>query len=256
MKKILIISIMLLSVIMMQAQGTEPLTTKKGIPIIPESGTFALGIDATPFFRYAGNLFSGNNPFYPSFGFTAQTPGMIFGKYKASETTTYRAAVLIGYSSETLKSTNTTDNTAVDKATTSALTIGLYAGLEKHRNVVGRLSGYYGGQAGIQKDAYYNAAQGYYGKLSFKDGNDSNNDFVETGGSTYTLTAGGFAGLEFYVAPHIALMGEFGYYLSIFTQGKRTQKPASGSETIVDQGSSGFDFAPVASGNLILLFYF
>jgi hypothetical protein len=257
MRKILISLVLTAATMGLCAQGeSEVLCTKKGIPIKPSAGDFAIGIDATPFFRYAGNLFSGNNPYFPSFGFTAQAPGSIFGKYKVSETTTYRAALLIGVSNETDKSQNVTDPDQVDKTTTSALTIGLTAGIEKHREIFGRMSGYYGAQAGICMDPYYNAANGYYGKLSYKDGNDSNNDYKETGGSTYCLSAGGFAGVEFYFAPRIALAGEFGYYLEVFTQGKRTGKPATGSEFTIDSGSMGVDFMPAASGNLVLLFYF
>lgn len=256
MKRIALILIMLAAVIITQAQDTDVLKTKKGTPIKPGVGDYAIGIDATPFFRYAGNMFSGSNPYFPSFGFTAQSPGAIFGKYKVSETTTYRGSILIGYSNETDKSANATDATQTDKTSTSALTVGLNAGIEKHREVFGRLSGYCGAQAGIRKNPYYSAFNNYYGMLNYKDANDSNNDYKETGGSTYTISVGGFAGAEFYVAPRIALMGEFGYYLSVFTQGKRIGKPASGSETTIDLGSSGFDFMPVASGNLILLFYF
>lgn len=257
MRKILISSILLAAAMLLHAQGeSEVLTTKKGVPIKPSAGDFAIGIDATPFFEYAGNLFSSNNRFSPSFGFTAQAPGSIFGKYKVSETTTYRAALLIGFSNEADKSTNVTNPDQIDKTTTSALTIGLTGGIEKHREIFGRMSGYYGAQAGIGKEPYYDASQGYYGRLSFKDENNSDNDYKETGGNTYCVSAGGFAGLEFFIAPRMALTGEFGYYLEVFTQGKRTGKPATGPEFTIDAGSMGLDLMPAASGNLVLLFYF
>jgi hypothetical protein len=257
MKKILISVALISAVLSLYAQDdTEILKTKKGIPIKPEVGDFAVGIDATPFFRYAGNLFTGSNTYYPSFGFTAQAPGAIFGKYKVSATTTYRASVLFGISSNIDKSVNFTDPDKMDKTSTSALTLGLAAGIENHRDIFGRLSGYYGAQVGIRKTPYYDAANRYYGKLIYKDGNDSSNDYKETGGSTFGLSTGGFAGVEFYVAPRIALMGEFGYYLEFYTQGKRKSKPASGTETTIDYGNMGIDMNPVASGNLILLFYF
>lgn len=259
MKRILI-SLLLISVTLgLYAQfEAEVLATKKGVPIKPIAGDWAIGIDATPFFQYAGNLFSNGNPYYPSFGFTAQAPGSIFGKYKASETTTYRASILIGYSNETMKDGNVTDPDIVDKATTSALTLGLSAGIEKHREIFGRLSGYFGAQALIRSDPYFSAGFpfNYYGKLNYKDGVDSDNDYVESGGSTITVAAGGFVGVEFYIAPRIALMGEYGYYLSFLTQGQRMAKPATGTETIVDYGSSGFEAMPMSSGNLVLLFYF
>ncbi len=36
------------------------------------------------------------------------------------------------------------------------------------------------------------------GKLSFKDANDSNNNYKLTGGNTYSFMAGGFVGVEFF----------------------------------------------------------
>jgi hypothetical protein len=261
MKKILISLILITAALGLYAQSeAETLKTKKGIPIKPVTGDFAIGIDATPFFQYAGNLFSNGNPYYPSFGFTAQAPGSIFGKYKVSETTTYRASVLIGYSDETLKSQNATDPDKIDKVSTSALTIGLSAGIEKHRDFFGRLTGYYGAQAGIRKQpySYYDTQtnQYYYGEFSFKDGNNPDNNYKEKGGSTYTILAGGILGVEFYIAPHIALMGEYGFYMSFFSQGERIDSPATGAETTIDYGSLGFEMRPVSSGNLVLLFYF
>ena len=96
----------------------------------------------------------------------------------------------------------------------------------------------------------------YMGKLSFKDGNDSNNNYKLTGGNTYSLMAGGFVRIEFFFAPRMALAGEFGYDILFFTQGDRKNVPETGAETITDYGGTGVEFAPTASGNLQLLFYF
>lgn len=255
MKKSILSLLLIAATLSLAAQEEDVLRTKKGVPIKPEAGDFAFGIDATPFFRFAGNLFAGNNPYSPSFGFTAQAPGAIFAKYKASATTTYRGVLLIGYSTETDRSANFTDPTQTDKITASALTIGLSGGIEKHRDIFGRLSGYYGAQAGIRKDPYYNPSYGY-GRISYKDGNDSNLDFKRTGGNTYSIIIGALAGVEFYIAPRIALSGEFGYAMTAYFTGDRVDKPATGSETTLNYGGRGFDFEPISSGNLILLFYF
>lgn len=257
MKKNLVSLIFIAVTLGLYAQGeTEVLTTKKGVPIVPAAGSFAFGIDATPFFRYAGNLFSGNNPYSPSFGFTAQNPGSFFIKYKATNSITYRASVLIGYSMNTDKSENFVDPEQTNKTTYSALTIGLAGGIEKHLDFFGRLSGYFGAQVGIRQDPYYDNGSGEYGSLSYMDGNDSNNDYKEAGGNTMSIFAGGFTGVEFYVAPRVALMGELGYYLSYYTQTKRVYKPSNGTDDIIDHGSGGFDFEPVPGGSIILLFYF
>jgi len=260
MKKLLIwIPVILLCTTVIHAQLQEPggeiLRTKRGVPILPQTGDWAIGIDATPFFRYLGNIFtSNNNPYYPVFGFTAQVPGAIFVKYKISETTTYRCALLIGISTQTSKSQNTINPDLVNKTTTSALNIGLVGGIQKNRQVFGRLTGIYGLQAGIMKDPY-NAGT-YMGKLSFKDANDSNNNYKRTGGNTYSVLAGGFVGVEFFFAPRMALAGEFAYNILFYTQGNRKNVPETGDKTILDYGGMGVEFTPSESGNLQLLFYF
>lgn len=235
--------------------GDGILRTKRGVPVLPRKGDWAVGIDATPFFRYAGNIFtSNNNPYYPVFGFTAQVPGAIFGKYKLSEKTTIRGALLIGVSTETSKSANTINPDLVDKRTISALSIGLVGGLERNRQVFGRLAGIYGVQAGVRKDPYNSGI--YMGKFRFKDAYQSDNNFKRTGGNTYSVMAGGFLGVEFFVAPRIALAGEFAYNVSFYFQGNRKNVPETGDETILDYGGTGVEFAPGESGNLQLLFYF
>jgi hypothetical protein len=250
---------LLLGSMLIRAQAEEPekdvLRTKKGVPILPQKGDWAIGIDATPFFRYLGNIFtSNNNPYYPAFGFTAQQPGAIYGKYRVSESTAYRGSLLIGISNDVERSRNTTNPDQVDRTITSAVSIGLTAGIEKNRQVFGRLAGIYGVQAGLMKEPYNAGA--YLGKRHFKDASDSNNNYRLTGGNTYSLLAGGFVGVEFYLAPRIALAGEFGYNVRFYMQGDRKYVPEAGSTTIQDYGAMGLGFAPSQSGNLQLLFYF
>ncbi|MBA7568943.1 hypothetical protein ES708_10680 [subsurface metagenome] len=260
MKKLLVfLSVILICTTVIQGQVQEPgdkiLRTKKGVPVLPQTGDWAIGIDATPFFQYLGNIFTtNNNPYFPAFGFTAQAPREIFGKYNISETTTYRGALLIGVSNNTSRSQNAADPDLVNKTTTSALTIGLVGGIQKNRQMFGRLVGIYGVQAGIINEPY-NAGT-YMGKLSFDDANDSNNNFKFTGGNTYLIMAGGFVGVEFFFAPRMALAGEFGYDILFYTQMNRKNVPENGAETITDYGVIGVEFAPTASGNLQLLFYF
>ena len=54
--------------------------SKKGIPILPEQGDWAIGVDAAPFFIYAGNMLNGNAfNANPNFNFTSGTN--LYGKY-------------------------------------------------------------------------------------------------------------------------------------------------------------------------------
>ena len=135
-----------------------------------------------------------------------------------------------------------------------ALSIGLVGGIQKNRQIFGRLVGIYGVQAGFMRDPY-NAGT-YMGKLSFKDAYDSDNNYKRSGGNTYSAMLGGFVGVEFFFAPRLALAGEFAYNVLFYTQGERKNIPETGDETIMDYGEIGVEFAPSQSGNLQLLIYF
>jgi len=47
----------------------QDLTSKKGEPILPEAGDWAIGIDATPFLNYAGQLLSTSGSSAPTWNF-------------------------------------------------------------------------------------------------------------------------------------------------------------------------------------------
>lgn len=263
-RNLVILSLAIVSVTLSLAQEEttdtpEVLTTKRGVPILPKMGDWAIGIDATPMFRYVGNIFSmAGNTYDPDFGFTAQTPGSISFKYMSSSKTAYRGSLLIGVTTEFYKEPNTTDADEMDKATVSALSLGLIGGIENRSISLGRLVGLYGFQAGIIKTpytSYYNGEE-YVGKLSYKDGVESDYDFKEVGGNTWSLLAGGFVGIEFYFAPKMSLAGEFGYDLMLSKKGDRVTKPAVGDDVTEEYGNTAITLQPSASGNLILLFYF
>jgi len=74
------------------------LVSKKGFPILPESGDFSLGISAVPFLEYAGNAFNGaTNNNSPGFYFTQEHPLMITGKYMLDENTAIRGIFRAGF---------------------------------------------------------------------------------------------------------------------------------------------------------------
>jgi len=159
MKKTLIF----LSMLFVSATGfSQDLTSKKGEPILPQEKDWGLGIDATPFLNYLGNFFgkSSNNT-APSFNFisSGQT---ISGKYFKTATTAYRAALRIGFGSNTTRSQVTDRGVAAGTTlifpvavptkenvwTRSGTAIGLSAGIEKRRGKT-RLQGIYGAEAGF-----------------------------------------------------------------------------------------------------------
>lgn len=247
----------------------QALTNKNGFPILPESGDWCVSIDATPFLNYFGGFFSDAGATAPYWGFTAQNPGSITGKYVVSDKMAYRATVLLGVYRTTSKSSNWTDPDKIDKEIESALSIGLLAGMERYTNVNSRLRGVYGFQAGVEKQPYYGSnplsggsLKGSYtllGSYSYLNGDDDAYDEKVSGGNTWEVSAGVFVGAEYFFAPKISLSGEFCYGLSIFTQAKQTVTPSevSGMDEYEIPGSaSGFSLSPCASGSLVMSFYF
>ncbi len=147
------------------AFAQEGLTSKKGEPYLPEEGDWSIGIDATPFLQYAGNMFGKtNNNIAPTFNFitNGQT---ITGKMFKDAQTAYRGSLRIGTASAKERNM-VTDRLAMAAMSPTAngypsalpmkenvwkqsqTMIGLAAGMEMRRGKT-RLQGYYGGEAGL-----------------------------------------------------------------------------------------------------------
>lgn len=142
----------------------QDLTSKKGEPILPEAGDWAIGIDATPFLNYAGNFFGKtNNNNAPTFNFFTNNL-TITGKYFQEATTAYRGTLRIGFNNNntremvanrmftapslTANGFPTAAPMVENSWKTSGLNIGLSAGIEKRKGKT-RLQGFYGGEVGI-----------------------------------------------------------------------------------------------------------
>lgn len=140
----------------------QDLTSKKGEPILPEAGDWAIGVEANPFLDYMGNFFGkSNDNSAPSFNFHNPIQ-VITGKYFKDAQMAYRAGLRIGFNNEAQRAM-TTDRAAITNSAIvypapspmtenvwkkSSTTIGLSAGIEKRRGKT-RLQGYYGGEVGI-----------------------------------------------------------------------------------------------------------
>lgn len=132
---------------------SQNLVSKKGEPFLPEKGDWSIGIDASPFLEYAGNMFSsaGNSaPTFNNYGLN-QT---IVGKYFATPKLAYRGIVRIGLRNQNFTrqvaqplATPPAGSTAApfvdDKAKRSSNFIGLGAGIEQRKGKT-RLQGFYG----------------------------------------------------------------------------------------------------------------
>lgn len=183
MKKI-IVPILLITCI--RSFYAQDLTSKKGEPILPEAKDWAISVDATPFFNYAGNFFGKSNfgtqttTTNSGTGVTTTTSNMygnqaptlnflnnnqtIIGKYFKDAKTAYRLGLRIGIGNTTEKknvidllfansgtSANQFPNspaTVENKRKITKTNIGITLGIEKRRGKT-RLQGFYGADAGI-----------------------------------------------------------------------------------------------------------
>jgi hypothetical protein len=224
------------------AQEEETTTTgcvkqiinKNGVPVLPEAGSFAIGFDALPFLRYAGNMFNGNtNNNNPAAGFANQggsgIGGTLYGKYFLSESNAIRARLSINQS--TIQDVNRVilDGQSVpqnnieveDEFINSSFNVQLGGGMEWRRGK-GRLMGVYGAEALVglstssESYTYGNAItagnQAPTTTTNFATGNSapiSSRIISRTNPNSFNLTALGFAGVEYFFAPQISIGAEF-----------------------------------------------
>lgn len=265
----------------------QDLTSKKGETILPEAGDWAIGVEATPFLSYFGNMLNGNtNNQFNGWNYT-NGGNMITGKMFTSETMAYRGMLRIGFGS------NTWTNPLVDETSTStpvAMTedeykqswnyIGLGGGLEWRRGK-GRLQGYYGGMLMFSmaggKDAYsYGNAFSTTNTaplttVDFTTGATASSGSRTTEmkwGSTMAFGLRGFIGAEFFILPKLSIGGEFGWGLAFSSTGAGTMTTESWNgtgttTTTSDTGSSssfGIDTDNnafgVAPGAVLIHFHF
>jgi len=240
----------------------QDLTSKKGEPILPEAGDWAIGIDANPFLNYAGNFFgktTSNSA--PSFNFLNGVQ-VITGKYFKEAQTAYRGSLRIGLISETNRQM-VSDRSVVSNTTyplpvatvenewkQSTTAVGLSAGIEKRKGKT-RLQGFYGGEVGVymqstkDKFTYGNklnpdpaAPQPVYVSVIDDQFGGANNTSLTppiqavdaTGarvverknGTSFSLGVRGFVGVEYFILPKISLGGEFGWGIGVGMNGKST----------------------------------
>jgi len=84
--------------------SAQDLTSRKGEPILPEAGDWAISFDATPFLTYVGNMFSRDTlkNGAPYAQWTNANYMVVNGKYFINEKTAYRVSVRLGFGSNKL----------------------------------------------------------------------------------------------------------------------------------------------------------
>ncbi|NND94389.1 MAG: hypothetical protein HKN45_05945 [Flavobacteriales bacterium] len=250
--------------------SAQDLTSKKGEPMLPEGGEYALGADATPFLNYFGNFIGGNGlnaapvfaPHPLASGGTGPLGFAIYGKKFIDAQNAYRATVRLGITSATtrtfvpdLDSGADPGDVVEDKATTSTTGVTIGLGKEMRRGNT-RLQGVYGAAAQLSFASM---------NTSFEYGNDiedMGSALIEMKtGSTFTFGVGVFGGVEYFFVPKMSIAGEYGWGLAFTSTGDgETTTEVDGGDDVVTQtgGSSTFilDTAALDSFNLRVMFHF
>jgi hypothetical protein len=280
-KSILVISF---AVFATASSFAQDLTSKKGVPILPSEGEWALGVDPYPFFQYLGNTMNNSSDINgPTFDGSMRSGDhvVIWGKKVKDATTHYRAMVRLGFGSSKNNlvvrkdSTDGSSFTPVqygnDEVKTSGNNIMLGAGIEKRRGT-GRVQGYYGAEAmigfGSSKTTH-----------TFANAITADNPFPTTSyelqgglyrikevknGSTFNFGIRGFVGVEFFYMAKASIGGEIGWGIGMSStgEGETTSEGWNGSsvETMKMPGpgkSSSFGIdTDMIGGSIRALFYF
>ncbi|MCC6384697.1 MAG: hypothetical protein LC117_01650 [Bacteroidia bacterium] len=241
MKKSLIV--LALAVFTTTAFAQEVMTSKKGTPILPEAGDWAIGVDATPFIEFFGNVMNNSNnigaPSWtsPFSSLSSSSAPILYAKYVKDQTTHYRAMVRLGFGSSKenfVIQKDSTDGSSFtpaqygsDESKTSGNGITLGAGIEKRKGK-GRIQGFYGAMAmigfGSEKttntfanaittdnptpSTTYNMQGGLYRIKEVKEG------------GIFNLGIRGFIGVEYFFMAKASLGAEFGWGLSMSSKGE------------------------------------
>lgn len=268
-----------------QDEKNDKLTTKSGLSIKPEAGDYAIGMDALPFLRYAGNFFNGNTSNTVGANFANNFSGaQVYGKYFLTDNQAIRARVRLQKNFDQRINRVTQDNQSQsnieveDSRRTSSSVIELGGGMEWRRGK-GRLVGVYGAEAFIGYAA--NRQRMTYGN-DFTAGNQTptsttnfdmgwsssaSSRIVEyTNPGSFSIGARGFAGVEYFVAPKISLGAEFYIGMGYTTSSRMetiTEKWDVSSNAVVqvkdvDAGNvTSFDISTANYGGAInVMFHF
>ena len=276
MKKNTLFAVMIFVYVALMAQEVESYSfkSKNGHEVLPQKGNWALGVSATSFLQYFGNIASGatstNNA--PVFG-NANGPSIlngqhnlggasVFGKYMLSGKTAVRVRFLANAYNES-RSEYVAKNSLInnplapefaeDEYTRGVTNFAIGAGLEKRRGN-NRLQGIYGAELflgylsesrsvnyGNEMNADFTSptSTNFFGNINNLGGVNFSRTTELNLGNTFYAGARGYLGIEYFVAPRVSLGAEVGYSLAFAVngEGSRTDEtfdPGSLSATKVE----------------------
>lgn len=251
--------------------GATSTTLAQDKQYTPVSGDWAIGIDATPFLNYMGNLIGGNDGNTAPAWTYLTTNQQITGKYFAADDMAYRGSLRIGFGSASGSNMIFQDGSAAptypalpltveDTYKDGGLDIGLSGGLE-WRKGSGRLVGFYGAELGV---AFSSTSSTYTyanpmtitGATTSDWGTNITTDTYGNGaritseksGMTTAFGLRGFIGAEYFILPKMSIGGEFGWGLGLMSMGASSMEIEStdgatiGTQVIEGTSTSTFGF--------------
>lgn len=260
-------------------QADSVLRSKKGTPILPQQGDWAIGADAAPYLEYLGNMF--NNTANNSLNLGSQK---LYGRYFLSNNTAIR--VLIGISDySTVNRSYITDDAALfqnplslaqteDSRTNKYRTNSFNLGYQKFRGY-GRLRGFYG--ANLMYSINRTIANYAYGNPITAANPKPSSVFPYTGNSrllysdsgwNQSIGAGLIAGVEYYFLPKVCIGGEISASVFHSWASQENSKSESWNGSVVVESekasspasriSTGIETSRPANygGSLYLMFHF
>lgn len=208
----------------------EQIVNKNGVPVLPEAGQFAIGVDAVPFLQYVGDFMNGTSTnTAANFGFP-DVNGQIYAKYFLSETNAIRGRVLINQNTRQrvnrVAQDGITQPSALqpieveDERIESNFNLQIGGGMEFRRGK-GRLIGVYGGEVMVGLNTS-KVTHNFGNPLDINNQTPTSTNWPGTGSSRQASRAigvtnpnsfmagfNGFGGVEYFFAPQISIAGEF-----------------------------------------------
>lgn len=239
-----------MAIMTMGAFAQEGLTSKMGEKYLPESGDWAVGIEASPFLDYAGNFFGKTGP-NVSPTWMAANPMALTAKMFKDDKTAYRAIIGLNFGSDKASnlvyddqpgvSTPDASKRVTDECKVSYKSITLGAGMEMRKGST-RLQGYYGGMGMITLGGGSKATYTYGNKMDFTTNpNPTTTTWTaipgttpvatgsaaagsrtteSKGGGQFGLDLVGFIGAEYFILPKISFGAEYRWGLGFSSTGE------------------------------------
>lgn len=246
---------------------SEILKGKNGVPVLPQSGDMAIGIDAMPFINFAGNFFGAAGAGTVAWDFP-QNDQVFFLKSFINSEEAYRLKIRIGHNSKSSKfpvqddeafTSNPADYDPVsddleDKAKTSNTNLILMGGKEMRRGY-GRLQGFMGAELGLMYtresekyeysndfgNANPNPSEGVISAPSTGSVNLTNERLIKSSEYTFGILGDIFVGAEYFFAPKMCIGGEFYWGIQYTALGKTKEEAEGWNNTVLQKETNEYE---------------